>query len=122
MKQARLGQDESASATLPGIHAGVTEGATALESVSEERMGGSVAQDEEPGPSHSQPSATESDVAPLEIIEEFVSSWLEGLDHEDKKSLAMTLCFVLVKELSFTETRAAELTAKVIKKNDKLTL
>ena len=31
----------------------------------------------------------------------------------------MLLCLVLVKELSFTETRAAELAAKVIKKSDK---
>ena len=31
----------------------------------------------------------------------------------------MLLCFVLVNELSFTETRAAELTARVIEKNDK---
>lgn len=48
-----------------------------------------------------------------------MTSWEEGLDHEDKKSLAMLLCFVLVNKLSFTETRAAELTARVIKKNDK---
>ena len=85
----------------------------------------------QPGPSHSQlgasqsPShidlgATEGDVSPrLEVMEEFVMSWVEGLDHEDKNSLAMLLCFVLVNELSFTETRAAELTAKVIKKNEK---
>ena len=36
-----------------------------------------------------------------------------------KKTVAMLLCFVLVKELSFTETRAAELTAKAIDKNEK---
>ena len=41
-------------------------------------------------------------------MDEFVMSWVEGRDHEEKKSLAMLLCFVLVNELSFTETRAAE--------------
>ena len=121
LKQARLGKDESISETLPltpVTQASVTGSATALENPTEEHTI-SDAQDEEPGPSHSEPGATEDDVAPLEVLEEFVSTWIESLDHEDKKSLAMTLCFVLVKELSFTETRAAEFAARVIDKNDK---
>ena len=48
-----------------------------------------------------------------------MGNWLQALDHEDKKSIAMLLCFVPVKELSFTETRAVELTVKVTDKNEK---
>ena len=60
-----------------------------------------------------------TDVSPLEVLEEHVESWVQSLDHEDRKSVGMLLCLVLVKELFFTETRAAELAAKVIKKSDK---
>lgn len=49
-------------------------------------------------------------------METFVESWVQALDHEDRKSLAM---LVLVKELSFTETNAAALTARLICKNEK---
>ena len=59
------------------------------------------------------------DVSPLEVLEEYVESWAQSLDHEDRKSVSMLLCLVLVKELCFTETRAAELAAKVLKKSDK---
>ena len=48
-----------------------------------------------------------------------MQSWVQALNHEGKKSLAMLLCFVLVKELSFTETKSAKLTATVIDKNEK---
>ena len=128
-------QDRSASVALPTV---VTPGT--LESVSEEvSTQDRLAQNEQPGPSHEQPGpsheqpgpshdqpgpshdqpATTEAVSSLELMGEFAESWVQGLDHEDKKSLAMLLCFVLVKELAFTATRAAELTATVINKNDK---
>ena len=90
-----------------------------LHNVSEAHAGDSAVQHEEPGPSHSTSDTVASVVSPKEVMEEFVGSWVQTLDHEDKQSVAMLLCFVLVKELSFTETRAAELTAKVIDKNEK---
>ena len=51
-----------------------------------------------------------------------MQSWVQALDHEEKKSLAMLLSFVLVKELSFTETKAAKLTVTGIDKNGKTIL
>ena len=63
-----------------------------------------------------------TDVSSLEVLEEYVESWVQSLDHEDRKSVSMLLCLVLVKKLSFTETRAVELAAaaKVLKKSDKI--
>lgn len=55
---------------------------------------------------------------PTKILEEFVEGWVQTLDPEEKKSLAMPLCLTLVNELSFTETRATELAAKTIYKFD----
>lgn len=114
LKQARLEPDTSVSAALPTISEGVT-----LDSASEDRTEDSAALHEEPGPSHTSPDTAASDASPMEVMEEFVTGWVHALDHEDKKSVAMLLCFVLVNELSFTETRAAQLTAKVINKNEK---
>lgn len=42
---------------------------------------------------------------PKEILEEFVEGWVQTLDRENKKSLAMLTCSAVVNELSFTETR-----------------
>lgn len=133
LKQVRLEQDRSASATLPTI---ITPGT--IENVSDEStLDQNEQQDpshEQPGPSQEQPGPSQERTDPsisqdqpgtsetvdsLELMEEFVGSWVQGLDHEDKKSLAVLLCFVLVKELDFTQTRAAELAAKVIDKHDK---
>jgi len=114
LKTARLDLEASGSAVL----ASGTEDVT-LDSTSEANPAGIPVQNEEPGPSGHQSNVATSEVSPLEVMEEFVESWVQALDHEDKKSVAILLCFVLVKELSFTETRAAELTAKVINKNEK---
>lgn len=54
-----------------------------------------------------------------DILEEFVEEWVCTLDRDDKKALAMLLYLTLVNELSFTETRAAELTAKIVHKSDR---
>ena len=53
---------------------------------------------EEPGPSRPPVDTTEGDVSPLEVMEAFVEGWVQALDHEDRKSLAMLLCFVCFSE------------------------
>ena len=47
-----------------------------------------------------------SEVSPLELMREFVESWVKALDHEDKISVVMLLCLVSEKELFFMETKA----------------
>ena len=71
----------------------------------------------EPGPSSSVQDGPERDS--FDILGEFVEGWIATLDRDDKKSLAMLLCYALVKEFSFTETRAAVFTAKIINKSEK---
>ena len=71
----------------------------------------------EPGPSSSVQDGLERDS--FDILGEFVEGWIAILDRDDKKSLAMLLCYALVKEFSFTETRAAVFTAKIINKSEK---
>ena len=55
-------------------------------------------------------------------MQEFVEEWVTGLDHDDKKALAMLLCFTLVTEDAFTETTAAQTAAKIIGKSDRTVL
>ena len=114
LKKARLDLEASGSA----VPSSTTEGVT-LDSASEANPGHIPVQHEEPGPSGRESDMATSEVSPLELMGEFVDSWVEALDHADKKSVNVLLCFVLVKELSFTETKAAELSAKVINKNEK---
>ena len=72
---------------------------------------------DEPGPSGTAEETSER--VPIDILEEFVQDWILTLDKDDKKSLAMLLCYVFVKEFSFTETRAAEASARIVSKSDK---
>ena len=106
--QTRIEPDATVFATMEGVT-----------SESEARAGDSAVFHEEPGPSHPPVDMIEDDACSLEVMETFVESWVQALDHEDRKSLAVLLCFVLVKELSFTETNAAALAARVISKNEK---
>ena len=108
LKQARVDPDATVSPAMEGV---ISE--------NEARAADSAVLHEEPGPSRPPVDTTEGDVSPLEVMEAFVEGWVQALDHEGKKSLAMLLCFVLVKVLSFTETNAAALTARVICKNEK---
>ena len=55
-------------------------------------------------------------------MQEFVEEWVTGLDHDDKKALAMLLCFTLATEVAFTETAAAQTAAKLIWKSDRTVL
>lgn len=54
-----------------------------------------------------------------EILEAFVEDWVQTLDRDDKKSLAMFLCYHLVVRFQYTETRAAECAAELIHKSDR---
>jgi hypothetical protein len=85
--------DGSVSAALPTGNTGVTVGASL------NHAGDSAVQHEEPGSSHGQTDATAVDVSPLEVMKECVVNWVQVLDHEDKKSVAILLCFVSVNEL-----------------------
>jgi len=75
-------------------------------------------------PSMTETQVSETEVSPdarekADILEEFVEEWVCTLDRDDKKALGMLLCLTLANELSFTETRAAELTAKIVHKSDR---
>ena len=48
-----------------------------------------------------------------------VEDWLETLDKEETKSVSLFLCYHLVRMFSFTETRAAEHAATMVKKSDR---
>ena len=54
-----------------------------------------------------------------EILGKFVEEWLQIVDKEDMKNMAMFLCFQLVKLFGFTETKAAEYTATMINKSER---
>ena len=54
-----------------------------------------------------------------EILGKFVKEWLQIVDKEDMKNMAMFLCFQLVKLFGFTETKAAEYTATMINKSER---
>ena len=53
------------------------------------------------------------------ILGKFAEEWLETVDKEDLKSIAMFLCFQLVKQFEFTETKAAEYTAAMLNKGER---
>ena len=50
-----------------------------------------------------------------EILGRFVDEWLQVLGKDEIKSIAMFLCFHLVTLFSFTETKAAEYAATMLK-------
>jgi len=54
-----------------------------------------------------------------EILGRFVDEWLQVLGKDEIKSIAMFLCFHLVTLFSFTETKAAEYAATMLKKSDR---
>ena len=53
-----------------------------------------------------------------EILGKFVEEWLQVLDKEDMKSVAVVLCYHLV-GMFFTETKAAEYAAQMLQKSDR---
>ena len=55
----------------------------------------------------------------LIILGKFVEDWLETLDKDETKSISLFLCYHLVNMFSFTETKAAEYAASMLKKNER---
>ena len=54
-----------------------------------------------------------------DILEQFSEEWIMSLDHDDKKSLSMFLCYNLSLHFKMKDTEAAELTAKMVHKSDR---
>ena len=66
-----------------------------------------------------QPSISEPQKQdPHEVLGKFANEWLEALDRDDTKGLALFLSCQLVHRFSFTETNAAEYAAAMVKKSD----
>ena len=60
-----------------------------------------------------------SRVTSQEILGKFVEDWLETLDKQEIQSVSLFLCYHLVHMFSFTETKAAEHAATMVKKSDR---
>ena len=60
-----------------------------------------------------------SRVTSRDILGKFVDNWLDTLDKEEIKSVSLFLCYHLVHMFSFTETKAAEHAATMVKKSDR---
>ena len=54
-----------------------------------------------------------------DILGKFAEDWLEMLDKDEIKSACLFLCYQLVHMCSFTETKAAEYAATMVKKSDR---
>ena len=52
-----------------------------------------------------------------DILGDFAEDWLETLDKNEIKSLSLFLCYHFVRAFSFTETKAAEYAASMMKKS-----
>ena len=100
------GMDQETSVTIEapgGLHAGTDMPSTS-----------SVTSAVDPGAS----PAREQTRTTQEILGIFAEEWLETVDKEELKSLAMFLCFQLVKQFEFTKTKAAEYTATMLNKSE----
>ena len=54
-----------------------------------------------------------------DILGDFAEDWLETLDKNEIKSISLFLCYHFVHAFSFTETKAAEYAASMMKKSDR---
>ena len=57
--------------------------------------------------------------SPQEILEDFAEDWLETLDRDEIKSISLFLCYHFMDAFSFTETKATECAASMVKKSDR---
>ena len=55
---------------------------------------------------------------PQEILKDFAEDCLEILDKDEIKSISLLLCYHFMHAFSFTETKAAECAASMVKKSD----
>ena len=56
---------------------------------------------------------------PKTSLQKYAEDWLQTLDKEGIKSVSLFLCYHLVHIISFTETKAAEHAAAMVKKSDR---
>ena len=56
---------------------------------------------------------------PQEILKDFAEDWLETLDKDEIKSISLFLCYHFMHAFSFTETKAGECAASLVKKSDR---
>ena len=56
---------------------------------------------------------------PQEIRKDFAEDWLETLDKDEIKSISLFLCYHFMHAFSFTETKATECVASMVKKSDR---
>ena len=54
-----------------------------------------------------------------DILGDFAEDWLETLDKDEIKSISLFLCYHFVHAFSFTETKAAEYAASMMKRSDR---
>ena len=66
-----------------------------------------------------EPSMSNSPKSPHEVLGKFANDWLEELDKDDTRSLALFLSYQLVHMFSFTETNAALYAAATVNKSDR---
>ena len=56
---------------------------------------------------------------PQEILGDFVEDWLETLDKDEIKYISLFLCYHFMHAFSFTEIKATEYAASMVKKSDR---
>ena len=54
-----------------------------------------------------------------DMLGDFVEEWLETMDKYEIKSISLFLCYHFVHAFSFTETKAAESAASMMKQSDR---
>ena len=78
--------------------------------------------DETPGPSGTAESVAEdasTERNAHELLCQFSEEWLKVLDRDDKKSLAIFLCYNLMCHFELNNTQAAEIAAQMVNKSDR---
>ena len=90
----------------------------AREKLKERRLSDLVG-DETPGPSETPGASATSERSSQEILSQFCDEWLKVLDRDDKKSLALFLCYNLMSHFELNNTRAAEIAAEMVDKSDR---
>ena len=122
---------DGASVAVPGPSAGIervsfTSPTSSVAGPSSSAAAASVSTEITPSPSAEGTGCMQGESAggsapktPQEILEVFAEDWLETVDKDEIKSISLFLCYHLVSMFSFTETKAAEYTAAMLKKNER---
>ena len=84
-----------------------------------EETGSAVTDTMETSGSMDQEESSSINRSAAEILSQFSDEWIDILDKDDKKSLAMFLCHNLSLHFNLSYTKAAEMAAEMIKKSDR---